>query len=1099
MYAARQIDAIEESYTKRGEAFFHVSGGGHEATAALALHLKPQDWLHCHYRDKAMMLARGMKGVEFFHALFNKKQSHSLGRQMNAHMSAPELNILSLVGPVGNSALQSVGVAEAVRDAEGAPVVLSALGDGMSQQGEVLESIAQAVRASAPVLFLVENNKYAISTKTEGKTFYQHPDGDVDSFYGIPITRIDGKNAVESYRVFGRIVDKMRNTRKPEIVIFNVERLSNHTNADDQRVYRTAEEIEAVKQSADPVAILRKELLDRGIAEKDLQDYETACQNELKTQAREAQLGPEPEPVHDALRPLPPELTSIPGGQPPKDPAGTERTMIEAMRDILDLRMADDDKVYLFGEDLEDPKGDVFGVTKGLSKKYPGRVVNSPLSESSILGLSIGQALTGKHPVAFLQFADFLPLAYNQIISELGSMYWRSGGNWQVPVIVMISCGGYKPGLGPFHASSNEGIAAHTPGVDVFMPSNAEDAAGMLQSAFASMRPTLFFYPKNLLNNRSRATTADIRTLRAPIGKARFLTHGQDITLVGWGNTTEHCLLAAGALEKAGISAEVIDLRSIVPWDIEGVVASAEKTGKLLVVHEDTHTAGMGAEIVATVTEKASKEVAVRRVTRGDTYVPCNFENQLEVLPSYKRVLETAVGMFGGTVSWEQIAQREAGFNYIDAIGSSPSDEQVTVVEWHIKPGDRIQEGDLVADLEADKAAIELKSPVGGTVLELIVEEGNTVKVGEPLAKLENGGEDAKIKPVTKEEPGIPVISGIQKEQNITPVPAAAKTTEEHVVGIIGVAGATGSRLVNNEEISAMCPTWSPEDIVKRTGIHSRNWITEDETALTLAVSAATKLFKRTGTTIQDIDYIICSTGTPVHLTPTLATLVQHELAKGHTGVTCPAVDINAACSGYMYALQQAYDYLTNCPDHRVLVITGDVLSNRLDTSDPNTAPIFGDAATATLVAGPAWKDRFTARVYRPILSAEGEDGEILRIPMDIQQPIYMDGVKVYGKAVIAMIDILKKAAEHARLTLDQLDLIVPHQANQRIINAIRQRLDLKKERIFSNIRELGNTSSSTIPLCLETLFAQTRTRMRLGLTAFGGGFTFGGGIMEIL
>ena len=1100
MYAARQIDNIEESYTKRGEAFFHVSGGGHEATAALALHLGPQDWLHCHYRDKALMLARGMDPVEFFHALFNKEKSHSLGRQMNAHMSAPELNILSLVGPVGNSALQAVGIAEAVKDAEDAPVVLSALGDGMSQQGEVLEAVAQAVRATAPVLFLVENNRYAISTKTYGKTFFQHPDGDVDQFYGIPITRLDGRNAVESVIIFGEIVARMRETRKPEIIIFDVERLSNHTNADDQRVYRTPEEIEEARNTGDPVSILRAELISAGYAEDKIADFEAGCIEELKAKAKDAQLGPEPAPVHDAVKPLPKELTTVPADDPPKDPKGTERTMIEAMRDVLDSRMAADKQVYLFGEDLEDPKGDVFGVTKGLTAKYPGRVVNSPLAESSIVGLSVGQALAGKRPVAFLQFADFLPIAYNQIVSELGSMYWRSGGAWQVPVIVMISCGGYKPGLGPFHASSFEGIAAHTPGVDVFMPSNAEDAAGMLQSAFASGRPTLFFYPKNLLNNRSRATGADIILLKTPIGKARFLTHGTDITLVGWGNTTEHCLLAAKSLKDAGVSAEVIDLRSIVPWDVEGVLASVEKTGRLIVVHEDTHTAGMGAEVIATVNEKASRQIQSRRVTRGDTYVPCNFENQLEVLPSYKRVLETAVEMFGGTIEWKKDVQREEGFNYIDAIGSSPSDEQVTVVEWHIKPGDAVEEGDLVADLEADKAAIELKSPVSGTVVELLLEEGDSAKVGAPLAKLENESGDVKIKPVTKEEPGTPVISGIKKEKaKEAPVPAAAKTGGETLVGIIGVAGVTGSRLVDNEEISKLCPTWSPEDIVKRTGIHSRNWVAEGETALTMAADAARKLFEKTGTSIEDVDYIICSTETPYHLTPSLATMIQHELAKGREGITCPAVDINAACSGYMYALQQAYDYLTNCPDHKVLLVTSDVLSNRLDTSDPNTAPIFGDAATATLLAGTANKDLFTARVFRPILSAEGESGDILQIPMDMTKPIFMDGVKVYGKAVVAMIDMLKKAAELARLSLDQLDLIVPHQANQRIINAVRQRLQLKKENIFSNIRELGNTSSSTIPLCLETLFSETQTRMRLGLTAFGGGFTFGGGILEIL
>ena len=472
MVTAREMDLLEQSFTSRGEAFFHVSGAGHEATAVLNDHLIEDDWLHCHYRDKALMLARGITPKMFFYSLFNKDGSHSRGRQMNAHMSAPELNIMSLVGPVGNSALQATGVAEVIKKQSSKPLVLCSLGDGMTQEGEVYEALGQAVRDTLPVLFLIQDNAFAISTKTRGQTFYSLPDGEANSFYGMPITRIDGRYAMEAHAQLEAVVSRIREERAPEIVVFEVDRLHNHTNADDQRMYRTPEEIAAVAESGDPIAHLQRRLLEAGVTEDDLRDLHEEIIDSLKRDATEAQRGSEPKPFTGAKRPLPERLLSGKFEYRGKAAEQTDSplTMLEALREVLDARMGGDDRVTLYGEDLEDPKGDVFGVTRGLSTKYPGRVRNSPLSESLILGVSVGEALAGRRPVAFLQFADFLPIAYNQIVSELGSMYWRSDGAWESPVIVMISCGGYKPGLGPFHASSFDGLAAHTPAVYVMMP-----------------------------------------------------------------------------------------------------------------------------------------------------------------------------------------------------------------------------------------------------------------------------------------------------------------------------------------------------------------------------------------------------------------------------------------------------------------------------------------------------------------------------------------------------------------------------------------------------------------------------------------------------
>ncbi|TBW47663.1 beta-ketoacyl-ACP synthase 3 [Marinobacter halodurans] len=1137
MITAREMDLIEQSFTGRGEAFFHVSGAGHEGAAILQFLLGKQDWLHCHYRDKALMLARGISPEMFFMSLFTKDGSHSRGRQMNAHMSAPELNVLSIVGPVGDSALQAAGVAATVRDAKDNPVVLCSLGDGMTQQGEVLEALAHAVRENLPVLFLIQDNAYAISTVTSGRTFYDLPSGPANEFYGIPIVRINGRQPLSCYQPLRDVIAGMRKDRAPRIVIFEVDRLDNHTNADDQRVYRFPEDIAAVRESSDPIPEVFKALLEAGLSSEELKKEQEEIQNKLIEDSLRAQRSAEPVAVHSALAPLKknvaPGSQEYRGGKTPVHelPEKERRTMLEAIRGVLDYRLESDKRVRLFGEDIEDPKGDVFGITKGLSKDYPGRVQNSPLAEASILGVSVGRALAGDRPVAFLQFADFLPIAYNQIFSELGSMYWRTDGKWQAPVIVMITCGGYRPGLGPFHASSLEALAAHTPGIDVCMPSTAGDAAGMLNAAFESGRPTLFFYPKNCLNNREEVTGSDLADHIVPIGTARTVQVGNDITLVGYGNTVSLCSKAAETLTEVGVSAEVIDLRHIMPWDKKAIVESAEKTGRLLVSHEDNYSAGVGAEIIATIAESTDLPIKMRRVTRADTYVPCNFGNQLEVLPSYKRILETAVEMLDGAIQWEQETVAGSGEYLIDAIGSSPSDEEVLVLEWNIKPGDVIEAGQKIAELEADKAVFDLMSPVGGTLVDYIIPEGNRIAVGKPLAKvrledtsLSDTDDDdlsnhVPIKPITRENPGTPHISGIRlglpwqdlnnKQSNVGTSgshakPSVASSHDSAVTidaGIIAVAGVTGSLKIDNEEISRLCPTWTPQDIVKRTGIHFRTWVGKNEDAVELGFRAAQKLLRSQSMNLNDIDYIVCSTGTPMQHTPSMATIIQYKLAadSGLDNVLVPCVDLNAACSGYLYALQHASDYLIKRPGNRVLVITTEVLSPQIDRADPNTAPIFGDAASATLVGGRAYSDDWKLALRAVELAAEGEPGDILRVPATADQTIFMDGVKVFVKAIAMMVRMLRSACDHADISLEQLDLIVPHQANQRIINAVRQRMKVPQEKMFSNIANLGNTSSSTIPLALIDAIPMLQSGQLIGLTAFGGGFTFGGAVLQVV
>ena len=1094
MLTARVIDRIEEEVTRRGEAFFHVSGAGHEASAVLALHLTDDDWLHCHYRDKALMVARGITPRAFFDGLYCKDASHSRGRQMSAHMCDAELHIASITGPVGNAALHAVGMAMAVKSQASRPIVLCSCGDGTTQEGEFLEACAEAARGEAPVLFFIEDNGWAISTPTGGKTFYALHGEQPDEFHGIPIHRVDGHDAISAWSELGRIVARIRRNRRPEIVVFQVERLSNHTNADDQSIYREEADIRSSVETGDPIQRLEQRLLQEGWTARELEAMQAEIAQQVVEADEQSAFGPDPEPTSTAKADVahiarPPQGESERAGNP-------ALTMKDALREVLRHRLANDSRVTLWGEDIEDPKGDVFGLTKGLSTEFPGRVGNSPLTESTI-----GRAIAGERPVAMLQFADFLPIAYNQIISELGSMHWRTDGALTAPVIILVPCGGYRPGLGPFHASSFESVMAHTPGIDVFMPSTAADAAGLLNAAFQSERPTVFFYPKSCLNDPKQTTTADVTRHVAAIGSSRKVQAGRDITMVAWGNTVRLCERAAESLARAGVETEIYDLCSLSPWDERAVLASVEKTGRLIVVHEDNHTCGLGAEVLATIAEKSRVPIKMRRVTRPDTYVPCNFANQIEVLPSFRRILETAAEMLEFDVTWEKNPPLESGVCFIEAIGSGPSDESVDIVELHVQKGQSIARGDLVASLEATKSVFDLTSPASGVVEEVLVGEGDTIAVGAPILKLRSEQSSQRPKPLTQEDPGRPTLTrrassegSALDSQRLTTAAGATRSRRACVVGLSRVSAVTGSRIVPNHELLAGLNGKTAEDAVRVTGIQSRCWAAPNEDAVSLAAQAVKQTLQRENLLVEDLSLLICTTTTPVAVTPSMAYRILRSVNRD-ADVMLPAYDINAACSGYLYALRSAYDFLQSKPDGRVLVVTTEVLSRMVNVEDPGTALVFGDAASATVLYGEAHSERAAARVFCPELSGKSDVDDALCVPTAGNGFLKMDGQKVFREAVRAMITSLHRACQEQHLQVDDLDLIVPHQANQRIIDAIRSRSNVP---VYSNIKNFGNTSSSSIPLCLSEILPSIEAGKRIGLCAFGGGFTFGAGILEV-
>ncbi len=1096
MVASRESDIVESELVNSGEANFLASSKGHEGSVILAPLLKPQDWLHCHYRDKALMLARGISSEMFFYSALAKAESHSHGRQMVSHMSAPELNIMSIVGPVGNSALQAAGVASVIKDTEHNPIVLCAIGDGTSQQGEVFEAIAETKRSNLPVLFFIHNNNLAISTRTAGKTFFSLPDGKLaDSFYDIPITYLDGCDSFTGFDILEQLVSKMRVDRAPQIVVFNVDRLDNHSNADDQKLYRKDAEL-AKCASNDPLTNGFDYLLKDGVSKAVLLSAKADAIYQVRESIDVARHGSEPVATLAAEKPLPTELMAT-SPEYRGDFAATDRlTMLEAMRQVFYTQLEADARVCLLGEDIEDGKGDVFGITRGLSTKFPNQVKNSALSESTIIGLTGGMALAGMRPVAFIQFADFMPLAYNQIFSELATMYWRSNGRWQCPVIVFAACGAYRPGLGPFHSQTNEATYAHIPGLDVYMPSNAADAVGMLNAAFKSGRPSLFLYPKKLLNAGSveDTTSADIAQQLIPVGKARIAKAGSDITLIGWGNTVALCKQVADTLDTIGVDVEIIDLRTIKPYDLATILASVEKTRHLCVTHEDNHTCGVGGDILASVAELAKFPVKMSRVTRADTYTPCNFANQLEVLPSYEKILTACAKLLDIELTWQHNENTDATAYIVEVIGASPSDESVLINKIHVKVGDQVESGDILVDIEASKSAGEILSPCSGVIEEILVKEAETAFVGGPLVKIRLA---QAMNSLTQKKSSTPILKRKSFVTNVN----VKQSGGIYPVGICLPTYKTGSRLVTNQEILVNFPDLTSADIIKRTGIETRYWLAENETLVGIATDVTKNALTAAGLQLSDISMIICATCTPEdYQTPSLACFVLDQLYATYGEQHIPAYDINAACSGYIYALQNAKDYLQTRPNERVLIITAESLSRRVNPKDFETAFLFGDAATCTVVCGNDYISSCNATIDENLVTAIAENGDVLNIPSDENSKvgITMQGKKLFTFAVKTMALVMNKCAQKAGVAVEDIGMVIPHQANQRILSAVEHRLSMPEGSLYSNIARYGNTSSCTIPIALgETLLGVAIVK-KVALCAFGGGFTAGATILTV-
>jgi 2-oxoisovalerate dehydrogenase E1 component len=672
MYLSRRLDDREIQLKRQNKIFFQISSAGHEAvTAAAGLLLRPGiDWLYPYYRDRAFCLMLGVTPLEtLLQAVGAQDDPASGGRQMPSHWGHRKWNIVSKSSCTGTQFVQAVGAAEAtvyyghhpkaLAQAQKAPlgeglqhgpdeIVYVSSGDGATSEGEFWESLNVACAKKLPLFYLIEDNGYAISVPIEVQTAGSSISKLVRGFPGLHVAECDGTDPLESYAVCKEAIQYVRDRRGPALVHAHVTRPYSHSLSDDEKLYKTHEEREA-EARRDPLSKFSLFLIREGVMDqKEIEALEGEVDREVREAADQALAATVP-PVDSIytnvysqeIDPASPAFAAEPKFQ------GGPKTMVEMVAATLNDEMSRDERITVFGEDVADAsreenlkdvkgKGGVFKATAGLQRKYGAdRVFNTPLAEASIVGRAIGMATRGLKPVAEIQFFDYIWPAMMQIRDELSVMRWRSNGNFKSPAILRVAIGGYLTGGGVYHSQSGESIFTHCPGLRVVMPSTALDVAGLLRTAIRSDDPVMFLEHKHLYRqpyNRSEYPGPDYTV---PFGKARLLKEGSQVSIITYGAVVRRVEVAAAALERNGVSVEIIDLRSLSPYDWEAIAATVRKTHRVIVAYEDMLSWGYGAEIAARIGEELFSELdaPVKRVAATDTF--CAYQPKLEdaILP----------------------------------------------------------------------------------------------------------------------------------------------------------------------------------------------------------------------------------------------------------------------------------------------------------------------------------------------------------------------------------------------------------------------------------------------------------------------------------
>ena len=645
--SARFADEKMIIMIKQGKSFFHIGCSGHEAVqTAAGMALKPgHDFAYPYYRDLAFVLQYGVTPEEvFLNFLAKADDPSSAGRQMSNHYGHKALRIVSQSSPTGTQYLQAVGTAlAAVKEGKDEVVYVSS-GEGTTSQGDFHEALNWASREHLPVIFVIQNNKYAISVpieeQTAGKSVYHLTAG----YEGLTRYKVDGTDFFESYKILTEAVQKARKGQGPILIEAETVRLLPHSSSDSQIKYRDKEELEREK-AKDPIPRLEKQLIESGLfSQEELDAFKKQIKKEIDEAAESAEQHPDPDPATLSDYLYAPQEENAHLEFEKTEPAGERTVLVDAINHALMEEMERNDKMYIFGEDVADRKGGVFTATHGISTKFgKKRCFNSPLAESSIIGVAIGMGVYGLKPVVEIQFGDYIWTAMMQIRNELATMRWRSANTWKAPVVVRVPVGGYIHG-GLCHSQNIEGFFAHLPGIKIAYPSNAADAKGLLKTAIRGGDPVLFLEHKGLYRQSYAASPEPDDDYLLPFGKARVVREGEDLTIVTWGALVHKSLEAAKILEKEGADIEVIDIRTINPLDSETIVASVRKTSKVLIAHEDTLFQGFGAEIGAQIAEKAFEYLdgPVKRVAGADTPIPFSAVLEKAALPQIEDIVRAA-------------------------------------------------------------------------------------------------------------------------------------------------------------------------------------------------------------------------------------------------------------------------------------------------------------------------------------------------------------------------------------------------------------------------------------------------------------------------
>lgn len=679
MFMSRRLDDREIVLKRQQKIFFQISGAGHEALmVAAGFALKPgYDWFYPYYRDRALCLALGMTAEDqLLQAVGAADDPSSGGRQMPSHWSSRKLHIVTQSSPTGTQLLQAVGCAEAGRYFNRNPkaadrrdpkdysgykdvvfhrdeVVYVSCGDGTTSQGEFWEAINGASNMKLPVLFVVEDNEYAISVPVEVNTAGGNISKLVANFPNFYFAECDGTDPAASYAALRAAVAHCRSGKGPAFVHGHVIRPYSHSLSDDERAYRPESE-RAKDAQRDPITrmqlfLIRENMLDEeGInrLEKEVdRDVQRATDSVLAAHLAEPKsvtrflYSPDIDPASSAF-----------ATNPVRQNGGAEKTMADLINSCLRDEMKRDERIVMFGEDVADcsreqylkeklvkGKGGVFKLTSGLQFDFgSNRVYNSPLAEASIVGRAVGLATRGAKPVVEVQFFDYIWPAFHQMRNELPVIRWRSNNGFSCPAVIRVAIGGYLTGGAIYHSQCGESLFTHTPGMRVVFPSNALDANGLLRTAIRCDDPVLFLEHKRLYRETYGRSPYPGPDYMIPFGKARIVRAGTDLTLITYGATVPRALQAAQRIERElDISVELIDLRTLNPYDWEAIANSVHKTNRVIVAHEDTLSWGYGAEIAARIASELFEELdaPVRRVAAIDTFVAYQPLLEDEILP----------------------------------------------------------------------------------------------------------------------------------------------------------------------------------------------------------------------------------------------------------------------------------------------------------------------------------------------------------------------------------------------------------------------------------------------------------------------------------